>query len=185
MNSDYLKDIIKLFTYYRELGFDALEQVSERDLFFRKEPQSNSLAILVKHLSGNMLSRWTDFLTSDGEKQWRNREGEFEQDMTRRKEVMKLWDQGWNCLLDALNSLEPEDISKTILIRNTKHTVSEAINRQLAHYAYHVGQIVFLAKEIKKEDWRSLSIPKGGSAAFNKTRFDSESKRSHFTDDLK
>lgn len=171
MEEAYLKDVIKLFEYYRVLGEKAMDQVEENDLFWQFDPHSNSIAVIVKHISGNMLSRWTDFLSSDGEKTWRDRDSEFEADLRTKKQVIETWSTGWDCLFSTLNKLKGSDMTKTIYIRNTGHSVSEAINRQLAHYAAHVGQIVLLAKMIKKEAWQSLSIPKGGSNDFNKSMF--------------
>ena len=184
MEEAYLKDVSKLFEYYRILGEKAMDQVEENDLFWKFDPHSNSIAVIVKHLAGNMLSRWTDFLNSDGEKTWRDRDSEFEADLTTKKQVIETWNTGWDSLFSALNKLKGSDMTKTIYIRNTGHSVSEAINRQLAHYAAHVGQIVLLAKMIKKEAWQSLSIPKGGSNDFNKSMFSRDLKNNHFTDDL-
>ena len=184
MEENYLVDIRKLFAYYKALGEGAMQQVSEKDLFWQYDSHSNSIAVIVKHLSGNMLSRWTNFLGSDGEKQWRDRDGEFEYDSGSQKELMEVWSKGWDCFFDTLDSLQPSDLQKTIYIRNTGHSVSEALNRQLAHYAVHIGQIIFLAKMISKEDWQSLSIAKGASKDFNKAKFSKNTKNQHFTDDL-
>ncbi len=184
MEEAYLKDIIKLFEYYRILGEKAMEQVEEEDLFWKSDPNSNSIAVIVKHISGNMLSRWTDFLSSDGEKEWRDRDSEFETDLKSKSELMEIWNKGWGCLFSTLNMLKGSDMTRTVYIRNTGHSVSEAINRQLAHYASHIGQIVILAKMIKKEAWLSLSIPKGSSSDFNKSMFSRDLKNNHFTDDL-
>jgi hypothetical protein len=184
MEEDFLKDIIKIFTYYRHLGETAMKQLKDSDLFISPEGDGNSIAVLVKHLSGNMQSRWTDFLSSDGEKEWRDRDSEFVPDITSREQMMALWNKGWDLLFSTLDSLDPSDMRRTIYIRNTGHSVSEAINRQLAHYAYHVGQLVFLAKQLCKEDWISLSIPKGASKDFNKKLFSKKSSKRHFTDDL-
>jgi len=184
MEENYLVDIRKLFAYYKALGEGAMQQVSEKDLFWQYDSNSNSMAIIIKHISGNMLSRWTNFLSSDGEKQWRDRDGEFEFDLGSQKEVMEVWNKGWDCLFDTLDSLHPSDLQKTIYIRNTGHSVSEALNRQLAHYATHIGQIIFLAKMISKEKWQSLSIPKGASKDFNKVKFSKNTENQHFTDDL-
>ena len=162
----------------------AMDQLSEKDLFWQSDPSTNSIAIIVKHLSGNMLSRWTNFLQDDGEKEWRDRDSEFEIDIISKDGLMKTWNEGWDCLMKTLNDLNPEDMQKTIYIRNTGHSVSEALNRQLAHYASHVGQIIILGKMIKKDEWKSLSIPKGASKEFNKMKFSNETKNQHFTDDL-
>jgi len=184
MEENYLVDIRKLFAYYKALGEGAMQQVSEKDLFWQYDSNSNSMAIIIKHISGNMLSRWTNFLSSDGEKQWRDRDGEFEFDLGSQKEVMEVWNKGWDCLFDTLDSLHPSDLQKTIYIRNTGHSVSEALNRQLAHYATHIGQIIFLAKMISKEKWQSLSIAKGASKDFNKAKFSKNTENQHFTDDF-
>lgn len=166
------------------MGEAAIEQVSEKELFWQYDLNSNSIAIIVKHMSGNMLSRWTNFLNTDGEKEWRDRDGEFEYELSNRKELMEIWTKGWDCLFDTMDSLNSSDMQKIVHIRNTGHTVSEAMNRQLAHYASHVGQIVFLAKMIRKEEWLSLSISKGASKEFNKVKFSRNTKNQHFTDDL-
>lgn len=165
MNNDsiatlYLESIHRLFSYYKALGNKAMAQLKETDMNIQANEESNSIAIIIKHLHGNMLSRWTDFLVSDGEKPWRNRDGEFEGIVKTRVELMKLWDEGWDCLFHTLNDLKPSDLDKIVYIRKEAQTVMEAINRQVAHYCYHVGQIVYLAKELKGNEWISLSIPK-------------------------
>lgn len=185
MEEDYLKDIKKLYRYYKLMGEQAIDQVPDKDLFWRSDPSSNSIAIIVKHLSGNMLSRWTNFLDTDGEKKWRDRDAEFESEISSRDALIFTWNEGWGCLLKTLDELKPSDMQKTIYIRNTGHTVSEALNRQLAHYASHIGQIIILGKMIQKEDWISLSIPKGASKEFNKAKFSKKTKNQHFTDDLR
>ncbi len=166
---DYLPGVIKRFAYYRELGRRAMEQLEPEALFWRYNRESNSIAIIVGHLHGNMLSRWTRFLDEDGEKPWRNRDAEFEETIRSRDELLSRWNAGWDCLMAALEPLTTEDLRKTVTIRGEKHTVVEAINRQLSHYAYHVGQIVFIAKMIRDEQWQSLSIARGKSRDFNKT----------------
>lgn len=178
-----LEPIIKQFNYYRGLGKKAMSQIPDEALFWQANDESNSIAIIVKHLWGNMLSRWTDFLSSDGEKPWREREAEFDNDLQTRESVMQKWNEGWDCLLSTLNSLNEGDLEKIIYIRNQGHSVKEAIERQLAHYPYHVGQIVFIAKMIAKENWQSLSIPRGGTKAFNDAKFEQEKRRAHFTDE--
>ncbi|MFM7233873.1 MAG: DUF1572 family protein, partial [Flavobacteriales bacterium] len=145
---------------------------------------SNSIATIVKHLSGNMVSRWTDFLTSDGEKESRNRDAEFENDIRTREELISKWNEGWNCLFNALHALTAEDLDKIIYIRNQGHTVTEAIGRQLAHYPYHIGQIVFLGKMLTENGWTSLSIPKGNSTSYNKEKFSKPKQQGHFTDEF-
>lgn len=180
----YLSGVKKQFEYYRVLGDKTMAQLSEKQLFYKFHEEANSIATIVKHLNGNMLSRWTDFLTTDGEKEWRKRDGEFEDDIKNKEGVLKLWNEGWNCLFAALNELTDNDLEKEIFIRNMGHTVAEAINRQLAHYPYHVGQIVFIGKMIKETEWKSLSIAKGASKAYNKEKFSKPKRKEHFTDDL-
>ena len=182
MEKTYLESTKKLFTYYKKLGDDAMAQVADEKLFFQPTEDSNSIAIIVQHIAGNMLSRWTDFLTSDGEKDWRNRDAEFEANITNRQALLEYWNKGWNCLFDAMNSLTETDLDKTIYIRNEGHTVVEAINRQLAHYPYHVGQIIFLAKMLSTNEWKSLSIPKNKSQDYNQVKFSKEKGDAFFTD---
>ncbi|WP_202701335.1 DUF1572 domain-containing protein [Flavobacterium sp. UGB4466] len=179
----YLESVKKQFLYYKMLGEKAIAQLEPDQLFVTLNEDTNSIATIVKHVSGNMLSRWTDFLTSDGEKEWRNRDSEFENDLQSKEEVLLIWNKGWDCLLNALNSLNPEQLSDIIYIRNEGHTVIEAINRQLAHYPYHIGQIVFYAKQLKKGDWDSLSIPKNKSGNYNAEKFAKEKEIKNFTDD--
>ncbi len=150
----------KVFEYYKSLGEKAIEQVGDEYLFKALDDKSNSIAVIVKHMHGNMLSRWTDFLTTDGEKDWRQRDGEFEETLSSREEVLALWHEGWQCLFEAIDSLTIEDMKTTVYIRKIAHSVSEAIMRQQTHYAYHVGQIVYLARLFNEGDWQSLSIPK-------------------------
>ncbi len=182
--NDFLSSSIKQFEYYKELGEKTFLQLPEEKLFWKYNEESNSIATIVKHLHGNMMSRWTDFLTTDGEKEWRIRDEEFENDLTTREDLVARWSEGWNCLLDAINSLSDADLNTVIYIRNMGHSVTEAINRQLAHYPYHVGQIVFLGKMIANEEWKSLSIPKGNSKDYNAEKFSKPQRRTHFTDDL-
>lgn len=184
MNTNYLDSAKKQFEYYKILGDKTIAQLSDDKLFWQYNDDSNSIAIIVKHLSGNMLSRWTDFLTSDGEKEWRNRDNEFENDIKTKDELIQKWNKGWNCLFNALNTLKDKDLSKIIYIRNEGHTILEAINRQLAHYPYHVGQMVFIGKMMCKEKWISLSIPKGKSDSYNTEKFAKEKRKQHFTDEL-
>ena len=180
----YLSSMIKQFEYYQSLGEKTFNQVSDESLFWQPNAESNSMAQIVKHLHGNMLSRWTDFLTSDGEKEWRQRDAEFDNDLENRDDLLGKWHEGWDCLYTALKPLTENNLEQVIYIRNMGHTVTEAINRQLAHYAYHVGQIVFLGKLIQDQNWHSLSIPKGGSKAYNQEKFSKPKARKHFTDDL-
>jgi hypothetical protein len=165
------------------LGEKTFVQLADEQLFWQYNQESNSIATIVKHLWGNMLSRWTDFLTSDGEKEWRNRDAEFDNDLTSREELLSKWNEGWQCVLDALNALTEADLQKDIFIRNQAHTVVEAINRQLAHYPYHVGQIVFIGKMACNDKWTSLSIAKGNSKEFNADKFSQPKQKQHFTDE--
>ena len=181
---NYLKSAIRQFEYYKMLGEKAMEQLEDQGLFWQVNEESNNIATIVKHLHGNMLSRWTNFLTEDGEKPWRNRDGEFESDTTSREAVMKNWNEGWTCLFDALNSITDDDLSRIIYIRNDGHTVLEAINRQLAHYPYHIGQIIYIAKLLKNDVWKSLSIPRNKSAQYNTEKFSAQKDIRHFTEDL-
>ena len=167
----YLNYAKKEFHRYKALGEKTFVQLKDEDLFWRYNDDSNSIANIVNHLSGNMLSRWTDFLTTDGEKNWRNREAEFDNNINTREELLATWNKGWDCLLNALDSIKPEDWEKDIYIRAERHSVMEAINRQLAHYPYHVVQIVFIGKMLAGDEWSSLSIPKGKSSEFNAEKF--------------
>jgi len=179
----YLESVKKQFLYYKMLGEKAMDQLEPEQLFIAVNEDTNSIATIIKHISGNMLSRWTDFLTSDGEKEWRNRDAEFENDLQSKDAVLAAWNKGWACFLDALNSLDPKQLSDIIYIRNEGHTVIEAINRQLAHYPYHIGQIVFYAKQLKNGNWDSLSIPKNKSGNYNAEKFAKEKEIKNFTDD--
>ncbi|WP_428225040.1 DUF1572 family protein [Flavobacterium sp.] len=183
LNKDYLESTKKQFLYYKTLADKAISQLEDEQLFISSNEDTNSIAVIVKHLAGNMLSRWSDFLTSDGEKSWRNRDSEFEQTFTNKTDLLTYWEKGWNCFFDTLHSLTPEQLSTIIYIRNEGHTVLEAINRQLAHYPYHVGQIVFYAKMLKSKSWNSLSIPKNKSNDYNTEKFNKEKSIKHFTDD--
>lgn len=160
MPSNYLESIKKQFILYKSLGEKTIDQVDEENLFWKYNPESNSIANIVQHLWGNMLSRWTDFLTTDGEKQWRKRDEEFEDLINTKGELLAKWNEGWNCLFNTLNALNADDLDKIIYIRNSPLTVMDAINRQLAHYSSHAGQIVFLGKMILNDRWVSLSIPR-------------------------
>ena len=183
MTNDYLISVKKQFEYYKMLGEKTFSQVQDDKLFWQYNDDSNSIATIVKHLWGNMLSRWTDFLTSDGEKEFRNRDAEFENDIKSRQELLDKWNSGWACLFNAIDSLTNDDLDKIIYIRNQGHTVTEAINRQLAHYPYHIGQIVFLGKMLAENNWTSLSIPKGDSKSYNEGKFSKQKQRGHFTDE--
>lgn len=172
----YLPSITKQFESYKQLGDKTFAQLSDEQLFWKANEQSNSIANIVKHMEGNMLSRWTDFLTTDGEKDWRDRDGEFERSSANRGEMLAQWEAGWTCLFAALFPLTEADLEKTIYIRNQSHTVTEAINRQLAHYASHVGQIMFIGKMLRGSLWASLSIAPGNSVDYNAKKF-SQPKR--------
>jgi hypothetical protein len=180
----YLTSIVKQFEYYKILGDKTFEQLSFDEMLWQSNEDSNSISIIVKHAVGNMLSRWTNFLTEDGEKEWRHRDDEFVSDFNSKEEIIAAWESGWFCLFKAIKPLKPKDLESIIYIRNEGHTVTEAINRQLAHYAYHIGQIVFLGKLLKGENWQSLSIPKGDSSKYNQEKFNKDKARKHFTDDL-
>lgn len=182
--SSYPESIKKQFLYYKMLGEKAMEQLQEEQLFWQYNEESNSIAVLVHHIAGNMLSRFTDFLTTDGEKPWRNRDAEFTNPFHSRREVTEYWNKGWDCLVSALDQLTEADLEKIIYIRNDGHTVTEALNRQLAHYPYHIGQMVFIAKMLKNEDWQTLSIARNRSSDYNYRKFSQEKERRHFTDDL-
>jgi len=160
MNTNYLQSVNKQFLNYKSLADKAIEQLEPEQLFHQPNENSNSISIIVKHMAGNMISRWTDFLTTDGEKPNRNRDAEFENDIVDKQQLLLYWGKGWKVFLETLHSLRTEDLQRTIYIRKEAHTVMEATNRQLAHYAYHVGQIVYAAKMLKKTEWKSLSIPK-------------------------
>ena len=179
---EFLISSRKLFQYYKELGEKAIAQIDDEHLNWRPNESSNSVALIVHHLSGNMLSRFTDFLTSDGEKSWRNREAEFEEGYPGRAEMMEAWSRGWDKVFEALDGLKEGDLDKVIYIRNEGHTVMDAIQRQLAHYPHHVGQILYIGKLVKGSDWKSLSIPRGQSANFNQQKFGKEKTTRHFTD---
>ncbi len=181
---NYLESIHKQFLYYKQLGEKTFSQLTEEECLLQKEATENSIAIIVNHISGNMLSRWTDFLTTDGEKDFRNRDREFDSIIQSKKEMIDRWEEGWACLFHALTTVNTENFGTTIYIRNMGHTITEAINRQLAHYAYHIGQIVILGVQIKKENWESLSIPKGASKSYNEDKFSQPKRRQHFTDDF-
>jgi uncharacterized damage-inducible protein DinB len=181
---NYLDSVKKQFEYYKLLGEKTFDQVSEESLFWQYNPESNSIATIVKHLSGNMLSRWTDFLTTDGEKEWRNRDQEFEMAIATKNEMLTKWNEGWACLFDAMEKLENVDLTTIIYIRNMGQTVLEAINRQLAHYPYHIGQIVFIGKMVCDTNWNSLSIPKGKSMQYNSEKFAKEKRLGQFVDEF-
>jgi hypothetical protein len=198
MNTDYLKSAKQQFQYYKQLGDKTMDQLNDEQLFWQYNDASNSIAVMAKHLWGNMMSRWTDFLTTDGEKDFRKRDEEFELrvgpslqgvdtanaegvDEHSRAVIIEKWEQGWACLFTALDSINEDNFDTTIYIRNQGHSIPEAINRQMMHYAYHVGQMVYLGRMMKGEDWQSLSIPKGNSKAYNAEKFSQEKGKRHFT----
>lgn len=183
INNIYLESVKKQMLYYKTIAEKAINQLEEEQLFFSANEDTNSIAIIIQHMAGNMLSRWTDFLISDGEKEWRNRDGEFENNISSKIELIEFWEKGWNCYFNAINNLLPDQLTQIIYIRNEGQTVVDAINRQLAHYPYHIGQIVFYAKMLKKEDWNSLSIPKNKSKEYNADKFSNEKSLKHFTDE--
>jgi hypothetical protein len=168
----YLDDVKDQFRQLKNLAEGALAQVRDEDLFATLDPESNSLAILMQHMAGNLRSRWTGFLHSDGEKPDRDRDSEFVLTPgTTREDLFERWEEGWRCLFQALSALSEEDLTLTVLIRAEPHSVIKAINRQLTHYGYHVGQIVFLAKHLASDHWKTLSVPRGGTRAFNAEKF--------------
>lgn len=183
--TNYLESAHRQFSYYKSLGEKTFNQLSDEQLFQEPVKDINSVAVIAKHLSGNMLSRWTDFLTSDGEKEWRNRDSEFEiEGIQNRDDLISAWNKGWDCLFTALDSVNESNFDQLVYIRNMGHTITDAINRQMCHYSYHIGQIVFLGKLLRDGDWESLSIPKGKSSEYNKEKFARPKRKEHFTDDL-
>ena len=179
----YLTSVKKQMLYYKTVAEKAIEQLDADQLFISVNEDTNSIATIMNHMVGNMLSRWTDFLTSDGEKEWRTRDAEFENPIVTKEELLNNWNKGWTCFFNAIDALKPERLSQIIYIRNEGQTALDAINRQLAHYPYHIGQIVFYAKMIKKTEWTSLSIPKNKSNEYNGDKFSKEKTNKHFTDD--
>ncbi len=177
-----LDGTIQLFRYYKSLTEKSIEQISDKQVHKLPELEQNSIAILMKHLAGNMISRWTNFRTEDGEKPWRNRETEFVDDFESTEDLMEYWEKGWSILFDALDSIDNEELNSIIYIRNDGHKLIEAIERHLAHVAYHTGQIVYLAKMFAGNDWQSLSIPKGKTEEYNRKKFNQEKGRGMYTD---
>jgi Protein of unknown function (DUF1572) len=169
IGKDYLETAIRRLKYYKDLGDKTFAQLNEWDFHYQPNDESNSIATIIQHLAGNMLSRWTNFLTEDGEKEWRKRDEEFEVHPYNKQQLLELWEKGWTCFLETLSSLKKKDLKKKVTIRQEELTVIDAINRQLAHYPYHIGQIIFLAKIIKNKNWQNLSIPKGNSQAYNQS----------------
>jgi len=185
MHDDYIHSTTKQFEYYKKLGERTFAQLTEDQLLSRYNEECNSIAIIVNHLWGNMLSRWTNFLTEDGEKEWRDRDQEFENVINNRADLVNKWEEGWNCVFSALNQINTKNFHTPIFIRNQKHTIFEACNRQMMHYAYHIGQIVMIGKMIKGKDWKSLSVPRGKSQRFNSMKSSRGKHGGHFTDDFK
>lgn len=183
MASSYLKSVLLQFHYYKELGDKTIDQIPETKLSYKVNAQTNSINTIVKHLGGNMISRWTDFLTTDGEKEWRNREDEFNDTIQSKEDLIRTWNKGWEVMFNSLEKLNDEDLEKINYIRNEGHTVMESINRQLCHYSYHVGQLVYLGVLICGEEWNSLSIPKGESDQFNLEKFSKPKTRKNFLED--
>lgn len=176
MNIEHIESAKTQFKHYKLIGERSFEKLNDADLFLQHNGESNSIAVIVQHLWGNMMSRWTEFLTTDGEKEWRKRDEEFEPIISSREEMMKIWNEGWECLLSALDSITEDNLnSTTIYIRGEGHSITEAINRQLAHYPYHIGQIVLLTKMLSP-NWTSLTIPKGNSNSYNKEKFAQKNK---------
>lgn len=184
MKNNFLSSVRKQFEYYKMLGDRTFQQISEEDFFWQYNEESNSIAIIVKHLWGNMRSRFTDFLTADGEKEWRHRETEFADDIKDVKTLIEKWEEGWKCVFDALDSVHEDNFDTPIFIRNQEHTILEAFNRQMAHYAYHIGQIVYLGRMLKGSEWQSLSIPRGKSAEYNAKKFSKPAAKEHFTQEF-
>jgi len=166
--TSYLKDSLALFRYYKGMAEQAMAQVTDQELTTALDEEMNSIALVVKHMAGNMRSRWTDFLTADGEKPDRHRDTEFMDAPASREALMQIWEDGWSRVFSALDPLSEADLSRTVTIRGEPHSVTQAVNRQIAHYAYHVGQIVMLAKHFRCAEWKSLSIPRNRSAEFNR-----------------
>lgn len=181
---NYLASVLNRFRYYKELGEKSMVQLPDAALFETPSDQSNSIAVMVQHLAGNMLSRWTGFLSSDGEKSWRRRDSEFESVLQDREALMSRWEEGWQCLFDALALLQGEHLTQSIRIRGQALTVVEAINRQLTHYAYHVGQMVYVARWLKGDGWISLSIPRGESETFNQKHFSQQDETTESDDNF-
>lgn len=166
--TSYIEDSLSLFRYYKNLVEQALAQLTDEQLFVAPDKESNSIAVIIKHMAGNMQSRWPEFLTTDGEKPGRNRDAEFEDPPGTRETLLALWEDGWRCVFNAIEPLTDADLSRTVTIRGEPHSVMQCINRQLAHYPYHCGQILFFAKHLRSSDWKCLSVPRGKSSEFNR-----------------
>ncbi|MFC5195813.1 DUF1572 family protein [Bizionia hallyeonensis] len=174
MENDLITGIRKQFNYYKTVGDKTFDQLTFEEMTWQYNDSVNSISIIVKHMVGNMFSRWTNFLTEDGEKIWRQRDQEFEASYTNKDELISAWERGWKCLFDAIEPLKNNELNTIVYIRNEEHLVSEAIFRQLGHYAYHIGQIAHIGKMLKDNEWQSLSIPKGKSVAYNQVKFSKE-----------
>jgi hypothetical protein len=182
INEQYLTSVKKQFLYYKTLAEKAMDQLEPEQLFVSADENTNSIAAIIKHMSGNMLSRWTNFLTTDGEKLDRNRDAEFEITIADKAIILQKWNKGWDCFFTTLDQLKPEQLSEIVYIRNEGHTVIEAISRHLAHSSYHIGQIVFYAKQLKDGNWKSLSIPKNKSNDYNADKFSAEKTMKNYTE---
>ena len=178
----YLESVIKRFKEYKELADKSFARLKDDDFHFAPNEASNSIAVIIQHMHGNMMSRWTNFLSEDGEKDWRKRDDEFEIHDFTQQQLINKWEEGWKCLFGALESITDDDLNKIIYIRNEGHTILEAINRQLAHYPYHVGQMIYIAKMLQNENWQSLSIPRNKSNDYNADKFSQDKGIRHFTD---
>ena len=182
-NNTYLESVKKQMLYYKTIAEKAMDQLEEEQLFLALNENTNAISTIIQHISGNMLSRWTNFLTTDGEKEWRNRDAEFQVVIKTKEDLLSQWNKGWDCYFNAVNGLSLEQLSTIIYIRNEGQTAMDSINRQLAHYSYHIGQIVFYAKMLKQTEWTSLSIPKNNSNSYNADKFSKEKSIKNFTDD--
>ena len=182
INEQYLTSVKKQFLYYKTLAEKAMDQLEPEQLFASVDENTNSIAAIIKHMSGNMLSRWTNFLTTDGEKPDRNRDAEFEITIADKATILQKWNKGWDCFFTTFDQLKPEQLSEIVYIRNEGHTVIEAISRHLAHSSYHIGQIVFYAKQLKDGSWKSLSIPKNKSNDYNADKFSAEKTMKNYTE---
>jgi Protein of unknown function (DUF1572) len=167
IGKEFLTTAVKRLKYYKDLGDKTFEQLADKDFHYQFNGESNSIAVIIQHMAGNMLSRWTNFLTEDGEKEWRKRDDEFEIHNYNKQQLLELWEKGWKCFFDALEGLDEDDLMKTVYIRKEPLSAIDAVNRQLAHYPYHIGQIIYIARMIKDKDWKNLSIPKGDSQIYN------------------
>lgn len=164
---EFLTAAIRRLKNYKDLGDKTFEQLTDEEFHYQPSSESNSIAVIIQHMAGNMLSRWTNFLTEDGEKEWRQRDEEFEIHNFTKQQLLERWEKGWSCFLNTLDSLQEEDLLKTIYIRKEGLSVIDAIERQLAHYPYHIGQIIYIGKMLKNENWKNLSVPKGQSTQYN------------------